>query len=655
MRALRPWLLPAALLMLGVWLLGVWLLGARLHDHWLDLVWAVRDLGDAQWSPDLTRTRLWLDALQVLLGVLSAALVLRSTRRRWRYALALAMLTLGMQGSGLLNLGGGWSLAALTVIAAALIGGLLERPRRTARLLLWGYAAVLAGSALWQFGQLPLDSLAQTLPLLGSTSLALRWFGVAVPALRDTGLALWLLCAALIWLGRSPGTLQNGIVRSLVFVGLSLGTALVFTAVVGGVAGLLHAQNSFWPPLVAAGLVAAGLEPARSALSRSIRRVLYGERDDPSAVMQGVAQRLEGSGLKGSGLKGSGLKGSGLKGSGSASLPGVSASLEGALQEVATSLRLPYLALEWEGAETLRYGELPAAFTPLESMALVAGGERVGVFRAARRHPREAFTPAERRLLEGVSRQLASAAYSWQLADQLQSAQVNLIRAGEEERRRLRRDLHDGLGPALSGLGLKLEAASIVLTRSPEQAADYLRALKLEVQESVQEVRRLVHDLRPPKLDDLGLEGALEELLRGARQAGLDAALSVQEALPPLGAAVEVAVYRIAQEAVTNVLKHAQASRVQLSLSADARTLTLECLDDGVGLPEVRDPGVGSRSMRERAGALSGQLELCSVAESGAAPGGTRVRAFLPLRTPTLAGPSREPHSPSSQPVESSP
>jgi len=146
------------------------------------------------------------------------------------------------------------------------------------------------------------------------------------------------------------------------------------------------------------------------------------------------------------------------------------------------------------------------------------------------------------------------------------------------------------------------------------------------VQESVNEVRRLVHDLRPPKLDDLGLMGALEELLRGAQDAGLMTRFERPSALPTLPAAVEVALYRIAQEALTNVQKHARAAHVRLSLALEGPLLLLELEDDGVGLPEIRTPGVGSQSMRERAEALSGTLEL----QRGEA-GGTLVRASLPL------------------------
>ena len=474
----------------------------------------------------------------------------------------------------------------------------LARPRRVSRVVLWGCASVLAAALIWAFGAAPLDLAGAP---LGRVPPGLLWNELIRPGLRDFGLAALLLCTVLAAAEQSPGAVRSGVMRGLVFGGLSLGTALLFSVVVGGASALLHTSGTLWPSLAAAGLVAALIEPARTALTRSLRRVLYGERDDPSGVMQALARQLEGSG-------------------GSAPLR---SSLEGALASVAAALRLPFVALRFADGEVLSCGQLPAQLP--ETLPLIAQGERLGTLEVARRREREPFSKAEWALLEGVARQLAAAAHAWHLAEQLQASQGRLIRAGEEERRRLRRDLHDGLGPSLAGLGLKLEAARMLLTRSPERAAEHLAALKEEVQESVSEVRRLVHDLRPPKLDDLGLVGALEELLAGVRQAGLDASLEL-EALPPLGAALEVAVYRIAQEALTNVMKHAQASQVTLRLGAAGDSLTLECRDDGVGLPDVREPGVGSRSMRERAGALSGTLELAA-----APAGGTLVRARLPL------------------------
>ena len=193
---------------------------------------------------------------------------------------------------------------------------------------------------------------------------------------------------------------------------------------------------------------------------------------------------------------------------------------------------------------------------------------------------------------------------------------------------RLRRDLHDGLGPALSALGLKIEAARLLMSHSPERAQEQLLQLKTEVQDSVSEVRRIVHDLRPPKLDDLGFTGALKDLAGSVEEAGLHISCDLMPLDDLLDAATQVALYRIAQEALTNVLKHAGASHVSLKVFKQEGEVVLECLDNGVGLPEVREAGVGSRSMRERAGALSGSLEL-----RDAAGGGTVLRARIPLRS----------------------
>ncbi len=594
---LETWVWPALLLALSAALIS-----AALHPRWLALVWQVRDLSEAQWPADFTRLRLWLDAAQFALAALSAALLL-TVGGRQRYAAALGVLGIGLATSQLWLAPAWLSPGAWTLLGAAWSWGVadlrrLERPHRVSRVVLWGYAAALLATLIWTFGAAPLELSGAALE---QVPLGLLWNELIRPGLRDFGLAALLLCAVLAAAEQSPGAVRGGVMRALVFGGLSLGTALLFSVVVGGLSALLHTSGTLWPSLAAAGLVAALIEPARRALSRSLRKLLYGERDDPSGVMQGLARQLEGSG-------------------GTAPMR---STLEDALMGVAAALRLPFLALHFADGEVLSVGPPPAQ--PPESLPLIAQGERLGTLEVARRREREAFSKAEWALLEGVARQLAVSAHAWHLAGQLQASQDHLIRAGEEERRRLRRDLHDGLGPSLAGLGLKLEAARMLLGRSPERAAEHLSALRVEVQESVSEVRRLVHDLRPPKLDDLGLIGALEEVLAGARQAGLAATLEL-EAVPPLGAALEVAVYRIAQEALTNVMKHARASQVTLRLGASAGELILECCDNGVGLPEVREPGVGSRSMRERAGALSGTLELAA----GPA-GGTVVRARLPL------------------------
>jgi signal transduction histidine kinase len=160
-----------------------------------------------------------------------------------------------------------------------------------------------------------------------------------------------------------------------------------------------------------------------------------------------------------------------------------------------------------------------------------------------------------------------------------------------------------------------------------------LGGLKTQAQSALADIRRLVYALRPPALDDLGLLGAIDETAAQYSSNGLRVSVEAPGRLPPLPAAVEVAAYRIVQEALTNVVRHAEASEcvIRLALDEADRTLRLEIRDDGCGLPAERRRGVGVASMRERAAELGGEC----VVESFSA-GGTRVRASLPY-TPGAA------------------
>jgi signal transduction histidine kinase len=197
-----------------------------------------------------------------------------------------------------------------------------------------------------------------------------------------------------------------------------------------------------------------------------------------------------------------------------------------------------------------------------------------------------------------------------------------MVLAREEERRRIRRDLHDGLGPALSGIVFRLESARLVVDRDPETAKAQLQQTSGEVREVVADVRRLVHDLRPPALDDRGLVGALAQL--GERQpftTTIDA-----DSLGGLPAAVEVAAYRIAAEAITNAARHSDATTCTIRLVPDGQDLLVEIADDGRGIAPERQAGVGLLSLRERAEELGGRSEVTCPPD-----GGTVVRAWLPL------------------------
>jgi signal transduction histidine kinase len=268
---------------------------------------------------------------------------------------------------------------------------------------------------------------------------------------------------------------------------------------------------------------------------------------------------------------------------------------------------------------------MPAA-DPLR-LPLVYQQETVGELLLAPRSPGEAFAAADRRLLDDLARHAGVAVHAVRLTTDLRRSRERLVTAREEERRRLRRDLHDGLGPMLGSLTLKLDVAGDLLEQDPASARALLLGLKAQAQGAIGDIRRLVYALRPPALDDLGLAAALREEAVRYDHHGLRVAVVAPERLPPLPAAVEVAAFRIAQEALTNVARHAGArtASVRLWLDEAAGEMRLEISDDGRGLAPTRGHGVGLASMRERAEELGG---TCVVEPLPA--GGTRVRASLP-------------------------
>jgi signal transduction histidine kinase len=299
---------------------------------------------------------------------------------------------------------------------------------------------------------------------------------------------------------------------------------------------------------------------------------------------------------------------------------------------VAGSLRLPYVAVE------LRVGEewVPAAACgrPLAEMDAVTcfpltfQREMAGRLIIGQRAPGEKLSHDDERLLGNLARQVAPAAHAVALRQALEDSRARLVTAREEERRRLRRDLHDGLGPAIAGLTLGLDAAR-TLADGQRELDDLLIRLKAETRQVLADIRRIAYGLRPPALDLLGLDGALrEEITLLERQApGLSVTLSLPgPELPALPAAVEVAAYRIIIEAVTNVARHADARCCRVSISAADQDLLLEADDDGTGMPEGWRAGVGITAMRERAAELGGHLAIESLA-----PQGTCITARLPL------------------------
>jgi len=401
--------------------------------------------------------------------------------------------------------------------------------------------------------------------------------------------------------------------RTLVYGVLTASVVLLYVLVVGVLGALLQIQGSLIVSLIATGLAAVMFQPLRERLQRGVNKLMYGERDDPYAVLSRLGSRLE-------------------------STLAPDAVLPAAIRTVADALKLPYVAVEAgrDGALVAATGE-PARSSL--RLPLVYGGEKIGSLILGPRAGEEGFSPADRRLLEDLAHHIGASAHAalmtseaLRLSADLQRSRERLVEAREEERRRLRRDLHDGLGPQLSSQALTIDAIRALMRRDPDAAEALLLELKADAQDAITDIRRLVYGLRPPALDDLGLLGTLRESAAQYGAKGLNVSVGGPEKLPPLSAAVEVAAYRIAQEALTNVVRHAGASTCTISLAIeDEGVLCLEVRDDGRGIPDFQEnssvrAGVGLTSMRERAGELGGSLLVEPLTE-----GGTRVRARLPL------------------------
>ena len=389
--------------------------------------------------------------------------------------------------------------------------------------------------------------------------------------------------------------------RTIVYAGLTTAVIVVYIVIVGVMGALVQQRVGLVPALIATGLVAVVFQPLRRTLQDAVDRVMFGERLDPYKAMTGLASRLEDTLAPGE------------------VLPTI-------VDTVTRSLKLDYAAIVVE-----RGGQAHVAAStgvPRESdlltLRVVYQGRDVGRLVVAGRRG-EALTPTDITLLTDLARSAAPAVHAVALTDALRQSRNDLLAAREEERRRLRRDLHDGLGPELAGIALGVGAARNIATEDPAAAVALLERLCAQAEEAARGVRGLVEGLRPPALDDLGLvETIRQKATAVVDAAGVQLRMTASGDLQALPAAVETAALRIALEAVTNVVRHAGAKRCEISLVADG-AVVVEVRDDGQGIGEGR-VGVGLTSMRERAEEVGGRVEVVTTAG-----GGTTVRAVLPL------------------------
>lgn len=378
--------------------------------------------------------------------------------------------------------------------------------------------------------------------------------------------------------------------RSLTYGLLWLLIALLYAVVVGGVGAMVQRRDASWLPWVAAGVVAVSFAPLREAMQRTANRLTYGQWAQPAEVLTRTNRRL-------------------------ADVADVLLLLASLVDDLASGLGLGYVEVRDAAGATLALAGSPGGRT--DEVPLTAYGAAVGALTWRRRSLRE----SDRELMSDLAVRLGSVVHAQGLLASVRAAQERLVLAREEERRRLRRELHDGLGPALAGLTLQVD--TIRNRVGATEADEALLTLRAGIQETVLDVRRIVEGLRPAALDDLGLVEAVHQLAGRSRSPEVEV---VADALPRLPAAVEVAAYRIVQEALTNASRHAQASRVTVDLAMTPGGLTVTITDNGTGQVTPRPGGIGLDSMRERAEQIGGTFELM------ARPGhGTTVTATLAL------------------------
>ncbi|XID92907.1 sensor histidine kinase [Paenibacillaceae bacterium WGS1546] len=405
-----------------------------------------------------------------------------------------------------------------------------------------------------------------------------------------------------IVLERRAKHLPNAFNRTMVYLVLSVLIVSAYALLVGSIGYMIQGRAHAVVTMLATGLLAVMFQPLREGVQRAVNHLVYGKRDDPYRILSKLTEQLESS-----------LTHRSL--------------LSSVAEKVAAALQLPYAAIETysqAGAEQFAVYGKPvegAVSIELDVKGVAVGRLILGVHRLE-----EALPPGARHMVDDLVRQVSIAVQTYSLTDDLRRSRERLVSAREEERRRLRRDLHDGLGSSLASMTLHLNEAIRHHGERPERSRQALETVQRQMRESIADIRRLVYSLRPPALDEFGLAFALQELTMQIQTSSLQISLEGPDRDLALSAAAEAAVYRIVQEALTNVVRHANASKCFIQLELQTGTLRIRIADNGVGMAAHARPGIGMRSIKERAEELGGTFELESAANNG-----TIIRVSLPI------------------------
>ncbi|WP_416981357.1 sensor histidine kinase [Streptomyces sp. T028] len=454
--------------------------------------------------------------------------------------------------------------------------------RRVLWLVLGATASTLAGMLLFAAANsLPLGPLGEVVAM-GALSLILpATIAVALVAPRKADVRV----------------VMRGAVVLVVMLALS-------AAVYEGAASLWEMVTGARPgkgvPALLAAVIAAGYHPVRLRVEASMDEMLFGRSADAVETLTRLGTDLT---------------------------AGAPPPLW--LHTLRATLGVPGIALRQDGATIATAGTVDAHHTTLTSLR--AGSEQVGDLVVGLPPGHLRLPPAAAAVVELVAAPLAQALHAARLTEQLRVSRGRVVTALEEERRRMRRDLHDGLGPTLTGVVYNADAAVNLIATDPERAVETLRALRADVGDAIAEVRRIVYGLRPRALDELGLVEAVRQRIAHLRCADgrpLAVTITAPGVLPPLPAAVEVAAYRVAVEAVTNIARHADVATATLTVElSGTESLRVVAADTG-RCTEPWTHGVGIQSMHERVEQIGGVLTIRTTSE------GATITADLPLAVP---------------------
>ena len=377
--------------------------------------------------------------------------------------------------------------------------------------------------------------------------------------------------------------------RSLLYGLLTVAVVAVYGGTVVASARIAGAAAA---PVAAAATVVAVL-PLRQGVQSLLARLLYGQGARPYELVVTLGRRI-----------------------GLAHTPeGV---LAAAVTAIGEGLKVPFVAVYLGERNRPESTHGRRRRWPVTTLTLSYRSRGIGRLLVQQRSPDEPWSRRERALLHNITEQLGPSAASVGLTRDLQAAREGLVRAREEELRRLQRDLHDGIGPALAAARMLAKAAR---ARTGDEA---LEGLEADLSDASTELRRIIDGLRPPALDR-GLAGALDAATRRHRSASLNIDLTITGDVHDLPAAVEVVTYRVVDEALTNVTKHASAKHAVVVVVRAADALHIRVDDDGTGLANPRTDGVGLESMRLRCQELGASLRIVPLAP------GTRIAATIPL------------------------